>query len=269
VPAAILVPLAAVGTVWVISAQSAHERALPPPRHSATGPVPSSAAATVSAIATWASANLPSSARVITDADTADAVRADGFSGGVTTTGASCRDGTFLLVTAAVRARARTDRALTQCLASALPVASFAGGTDVSEIRHVVADHARSNQARRTARADQRRGGAALAANSAITMSAQARRSLLAGGLDLRAQTVLVELAGQERLVLDAVVADPAEARAGLAARVVDLAPADPRRTDALLAGLSAGYRPRVVQLSSGAWQLTWPFRAEPLTVLK
>jgi hypothetical protein len=83
-------------------------------------------------------------------------------------------------------------------------------------------------------------------------------------------ETVLATVARRERFRLDAVIAEPAETRVGLPARVVRLSMPDSSTLDGRFGGLTGDYRPRSVErLTGGALRLTWNFRSDPLPVLK
>jgi hypothetical protein len=274
VPLAVLVTGAAVSVVLVVSTRPADEHSVTSQRDkSASGPASPPASATTSpspaarAAARWISANLPVTAPVLTAPDAAGLLRGLGFV--VTASGSPCRADAYVVVTPALRSRARGDRTTAACLASSLPIAAFVGGSDISEVRQVTPDAARTQQARLRSLADRRRGGAALAANPAIDASAPVRRSLVAGRLDLRAETVLAALAQHERFRVVAVIAEPAEARAAMPARTVELTLTRRPAFDAVLAGLFGTYRPLIVRPTSGdTARVTWSFRAAPLPVL-
>jgi hypothetical protein len=230
-------------------------------------PVPVSP--TAQAAIAWVSANLPPGTRVRAAPDAAESIRAAGLRG-VAPSAAGCRANDYVLVTASLRSQAQNDRALASCIFSSLPVAVFARGIDVSEVRQITADPARTQQERQQTRADQRRGGAALVDNRAIVVSADVRRTLLAGAVDLRVQTVLAALSQHGRLRVQAVVPDPGEARAGMPARRVDVSLRSAATLDAVLAELSGDYRPETVERRSASTErLTWPFRVQPLPILK
>jgi hypothetical protein len=271
---AVVVAAAAVAVVVVVTRPAAEHPVSSQRGPSAAGPASRSAPATTlpsptaRAAARWVSANLPVAAPILAAADAAGLIRALGART-VTDSSAACRPDAYVVATPALRSQARGDRAVAACLASSVPIATFVAGADLSEVRQVTPDPAQTQQARQRSLADRRRGGAALAANPAIDATAPVRRALVDGRLDLRAETVLAALAQRERFRIVAVIAEPAEVRAAMPARTVQLALTSRPAFDAVLAGLSGDYRPLIIRPPSGdTVAATWSFRAAPLPVL-
>jgi hypothetical protein len=169
-----------------------------------------------------------------------------------------------------VRQRAAEVPALAGCLAASQPVATVGQGASSTELRAINADPQAARAARRQARADRRLGGAALSRNPAITMPPEVRREVLAGRLDLRAETVLVALAQRTPFRIEVVHAVPAEAAAGMPARSVLVGLADPPGPTWFRTHLSPGYRPSEIARPGPRTEwLTWSFSAAPPPVLK
>jgi hypothetical protein len=215
----------------------------------------------------WASANLPRDRTIFADPVAGSLLEAAGFTD-VRRDVSTCRAGGFVFVTALVRQRAERQPSVAACLASSLLDVSVGTGGTVAELRGITADPAAAAAVRAEALADRRLGGAALADNPAISMSAEVRRELRAGRLDLRAEAVLALLAGRAPIRIAAIRGYAGELRAGLPARTVAIRLAQPARFDALLAHISRDYRPSDIVRRLRVEQLTWPFRTEPLPVL-
>jgi hypothetical protein len=247
---------------WLVVSPSGDEHGSAPRPVSAAPP--STPSASVQAAATWTKTNLPPGTRVVAPPDVVASLNAAGLHA---VTG--CAGDGFVLATASLRTRARTEPELAGCLATSLAVARFGRGVDLSEVRQITTDPAATSRARQAALADRRRGGSALATNRAISMPAAVRSAMLAGALDLRAQTVIAALATNGPLRIRDVVSDPAEALAGLPARVVDIDVGTGPALNDLLPSLAPGYRPAsITPNGSGTFRLTWPFRATPPPVL-
>jgi hypothetical protein len=171
-----------------------------------------------------------------------------------------------VLVTDALREQAGDDATTARCLRSTIAVALARDGSTSVEVRLVTSDLAAAQRSFAAAAADRGRGGAAIGDNPRITMSAEVRTMLVNGGLDLRAQTTLVALASQHPLQLERIVADPAEAAAGLPARTVEVhgLPADIG-----FSSQSTAFRPAAVTpLPGGLVRLTWSFTTAAVPVL-
>jgi hypothetical protein len=261
--AAVAVAVAVLVGTWLIVRPSDDPRPVARPASATPGP-----AASVQAAVAWTTANLPVGTRVLAPVDVVRLLDRAAFRG-FTSSGATCPTDGFIVATAALRDRARREAAVAGCLAGSLPVALFGRGADETEIRQTAADVAAARRIRAKALADRRRGGAALIGNPALSVPAGLRRAVVDGGLDLRAETVLAELARLGPLRLGAVAADPAEVRAGLPARVVEIAVPSPSALRSALAATAADFRPRAATTESGgAMRLTWPFRVSSPPVL-
>jgi hypothetical protein len=137
-------------------------------------------------------------------------------------------------------------------------------------MRAITADPEAAAAARRQEVADRRLGAAALTQNPAITIATGVRDQLLAGRLDLRAETVLATLARSTAFHIEAVRAEPAEADAGMPARSVALRLAHPPGAGWFQSHLSSDYRPiGIMRTGPRVEWLTWSFRVEPPPVLK
>jgi hypothetical protein len=221
----------------------------------------------VQALVSWAATNLEHGTRMMAGPDATSALSGAGF---VVASGWSgCRQANLVLVTAATRREATDDPELAACLAASLPVAVTGTGVDAAELRQVYSDPAAAATDRRTALARQRMGGAALAGNSAISMPPAVRSDLLAGRLDLRAETVLAVLSQQAPLRLKEIHAEPAEERAGLPSRQIEIRLAEPALLTRVLAGLAGTYQPSTTTTAACATTLRWPFRTTPIPVVR
>jgi hypothetical protein len=89
---------------------------------------------------------------------------------------------------------------------------------------------------------------------------------LEAGGLDLRAATVLALMADRELLQVDAIDADPAETAAHLPARTVEITVTQPTLVADRVRSLPTDYRPQLVRkLGPTRSQLVWPIAVAPV----
>jgi hypothetical protein len=244
----------------------------------ATSPQKNAVAGTVSSrpavpsdapeLVAWVRANLPSSARIVTDDQAAALLAQAGFQ--ASTDYASCRGDRFVLVTSWLRQRAAAVPTLAGCLASSQVVAAIGSGASATELRAITADPAAATAAREQALSDRRLGGAALTQNPAVSMPDEVRRELLAGRLDLRAETVLVTLARRTAFRIDALQAEAAEAQAGMPARTVALRLPSPPGPGWFRAHLSHDYRPiKIVRRGPDIEWLTWSFQIAPPPVLR
>lgn len=219
----------------------------------------------------WARGNLPQGSHVLVDDATATLL---GPPGGLVVMRLSgpwqCAG--FVVVTPALRTAAGHDEPLAACVQRSLPVARFAAGTAAVDVRAVVADVAAATRQRAQDAAARASGGAQLAQNAAITMTPAQRQVVVAGGLDLRAETVLAQLGQRVPVTVTALVPDPAEAAAGLPARTVDVRvdPSAGAAVRTMLAGLSPDFTPTAVhQIAPGTFRLRWPLQVTPVPVLR
>lgn len=227
----------------------------------------------VQAAEQWLMTNLPYSGKVIAD----DAVRAalidSGFPPASVTPPAGvlgCAAVSFVVVTAALEAAAISDGSLGRCLHTALPIAVFGTGATAVRIAQTTpgGSPALAAQRRLDAR-DRMVAGVALAGNPSVRVSAGARAQLRLGGLDLRAGTVIAVLAGHTLVHITAITGVAAERAAGLPARTVELALADPAVLPSVLAGLSAPFRPSMtVHTGPLSVRLVWPFTTATIPAL-
>jgi hypothetical protein len=235
----------------------------------ARNPAPSAASlASGRLLAQWARANLPSGTPIVTDGGTASLLQARGFTS-ATADARTCRADRFVFLTPSLAQRAQQDPALAACVNSSIAVAAAGGGAGASELRVITSDRLATARARRQDLANRRQGGAALAANPAVSMSAQVRSELRAGRLDLRAEAVLAELSRHVPVRIDVIRDERVEAQAGMPARTVVIQLPDPTQLQPLLANVAAAYRPTVIRVRPNATTLTWAFRAEPPPVLQ
>lgn len=211
-------------------------------------------------LVSWVRTAVPASTPVITDQEAAALLRAAGYRG-ATNDLTGCRAGTLILVTEALH----RDASLQSCISRSYPIATL----NAAQVREIPADLAAALRARADARANQKRGGVALAQNPSLSATASARAALLSGRVDLRVESVLAELSAHFPVRLLAIDDVAAERAAGMPARTVQIDVADPANVDPLLQQVVAAYRPdHVVRTSSHTLRLTWPFRTQPPPVL-
>ena len=111
------------------------------------------ASASTHALAHWVHANLPSSTTVLADPTATDVLRGVGTTA-ATDNARTCRAGTIVLVTAALRLKAHKDATLQACLDHSYPIALQ--GND--EVREIATDLPAAMHARAAALGLQRRG---------------------------------------------------------------------------------------------------------------
>ncbi|HKC26824.1 MAG TPA: hypothetical protein VKB75_02320 [Jatrophihabitans sp.] len=212
----------------------------------------------------WVRANLPAGTRVLADPTVGSRLKGAGYHVEIGMA-AACPPNSFIFLTPALEQSARQRRPIAGCINHSLTVASLGS----YEVREVTADLAAAVRARRADLADRERGGAALADNPSIRMSAPLRTAVRDGLLDLRAQAVLAQLAALMPLRLMAIDGVPAETRAGLPARSVVIRVPNRAAAERQLSHVAAAYRPsQVVRAAGNTLRLTWPFRTGPLPVL-
>jgi hypothetical protein len=226
----------------------------------------------------WLVANLPSDARVTADSTvTSDLVRA-GFTrrppvayiqidvGGLPQ-GGSWRDFDYLVSTASTRVDSAILPLLEQALRSSIPVAIFGDGSDRVEVRQILPRGTDGVDVRRSADQQARqRAEAALLHNRRVQVDLAAVGVLEAGGLDLRAATVLALMADRELLQVDAIDSDPAETAAHLPARTVEITVTQPTLVADTVRSLPTDYRPQLVRkLGPTRSQLVWPIAVAPV----
>jgi len=226
----------------------------------------------------WMVANVASDARVTADSSvTSDLVRA-GFTrrppvayiqidiGGLPQ-GGSWRDFDYLVSTRSTRFESAILPPLEQALRSSIAVAIFGDGPDRVEVRQILPRGIDGVDVRRSADAQaRRRAEAALLHNRRVQVDLAAVGVLEAGGLDLRAATVLAFMADRELLRVDAIDSDPAETAAGLPARTVEISVTQPTLVADTVRGLPTDYRPQLVRtLGPTRSQLVWPIAVAPV----
>jgi hypothetical protein len=181
--------------------------------------------------------------------------------------GGSWRDFDYLVSTASTRFDSAILPLLEQALRSSIPVAIFGDGPDRVEVRQILPRGTDGVDVRRSADQQARqRAEAALLHNRRVQVDLAAVRVLEAGGLDLRAATVLALMADRELLQVDAIDSDPAEAAAGLPARTVEITVTPPALVADTVDSLPTDFRPQLVRkLGPTRSQLVWPIAAAPV----
>jgi hypothetical protein len=226
----------------------------------------------------WLVANVASEAQVTADSTvTSDLMRA-GFTrrppvayvqidvGGFPQAG-SWRDFDYLVSTPSTRFDSTILPELEQALTSSVVVAVFGTGPDRVEVRQILPRGTADIDVRRSADAQARqRAETALLHNRRVQVDLPAGRVLEAGGLDLRAATVLALMAQQALLRINAIDSDPAETAAGLPARTVEITVTQPTLVADTVRHLPTGYRPNFVRkLGPTLSQLVWPIAVAPV----
>jgi hypothetical protein len=181
----------------------------------------------------------------------------------------SWRDVDYLVSTPLTRSDSTILSPLKQALASSIAVAIFGKGPRRIEVRQILPPGIGVGDVRRWRSADEQArqwAEAALLHNRRVQVAVPAARVLEAGGLDLRAATVLALMADQGLLQVDAIDSDPAETAAGLPARTVEITVRQRTLVADTVRNLPTDYRPRLVQtLGPTRSQLTWPIAAAPV----
>jgi len=228
----------------------------------------------------WLAANVPYESRVTADAFvTSDLVRAgrvrpepvdyiricSSVDGSLPF--GSWRDFDYLVSTASTRVDSAILPPLEQALRSSIAVAIFGSGSHRVEVRQILPRGIDGVDVRRSADAQaRRRAEAALLHNRRVLVDLAAVGVLEAGGLDLRAATVLALMADRELLRVDAIDSDPAETAARLPARTVEITVTQPTLVADTVRGLPTDYRPQLVRtLGPMRSQLVWPIAVAPV----
>jgi hypothetical protein len=219
----------------------------------------------------WASANLSRQAVIVTDPQTAAALRAAGFSAVTTfSAGAKAAPQTLAYVVNRVGGEASASVGRRRVVGMTLPLAVFGSGATGVTVGQVFAngsaaahqDEARDAQLRKS-------GGTQLLANPAITTTAAAATALGDGELDLRAQNVCNVLAAGGRIWLSVNRQPVAERRAGLPIRSITITAANPSALEVTLAALTPPFIPTIIQISPGKVRLTWPPQIAPVGIVR
>lgn len=144
--------------------------------------------------------------------------------------------------------------------AQSLPVATFGTGAGVVSAREVLGSEVGAARSRLAADAELRTGaGRELLANHGLVPDAALRALLQDGRVDIRAETVLSDLASLGRVEASDPTVDPAERRAGRPVRSLSVTSTDVRATQALLTSVAVPYRPdTVAMVSPHKLRLTW-----------
>jgi hypothetical protein len=210
----------------------------------------------------WAGLNLAPHVSILTDPTTAPTLIKAGFDA-VTSPASAQLDYVFST------SRLRAQPAAANSISSAVPIAQFGPVSSGITIEALVSDPPPDLATVRAADLQNRRqAGIELLANSALTVADGAASTLRAGGLDMRAATVLAFLANGGAVSVLSITVNPPEQAVDLPARVVDLSPSDPGAASAILAALPPSYRPVSVALTSSRLRLTWPVNPLPTAVL-
>ncbi|WP_375479519.1 hypothetical protein [uncultured Jatrophihabitans sp.] len=217
----------------------------------------------------WMAQTLPKTVVVLADAQVGDALRAQGFSAVRPVTGATSTPAAGVVVSTPQLRAAATNSAIDAAVRSAIPLAVVGSGGSQITVAQLSRLSAAELATHRAADAGLRKSSEPeLLANPAVRVDSGAAAVLRAGALDLRAATVLAQMASIGAVHLRAVVGDAAEQRAGLPARVVELTATPFDEQSVYLRGLNPPYRPAAQQsLSGGVLRLTWSLRPDPTDI--
>jgi hypothetical protein len=215
----------------------------------------------------WIDANVAHQTPISADAAMSRRLGADGFTALPGLPGGhDWHNDSYLVTTTAMRSAAQGSVAA--ALAASVPVAVFIGDGDARlvDVRKIDPAGAADLASRvRTDRTRRLEGGASLLRNSRIHADGAAKVVLLAGALDLRAATVLAQLAADAQVQLSGATQDAAEAAAGLPVRTIAVWSPDPSALSATLAALPLAYRPlRMTPVAGGSVQLQWDVAIAP-----
>jgi hypothetical protein len=179
----------------------------------------------------------------------------------------SWRDFDYLVSTPTARFDSTILPPLKQALTSSIAVAIFGSGSHRVEVRQILPRGIDGVDVRRSADGQARqRAESALLHNRRVQVDLAAVRVLEAGGLDLRAATVLALLADQALVQVNAIDSDPAETAAGLPARTVEITVTQPTLVADTVRSLPTDYRPKLVsKLGPTRSQLVWPIAVAPV----
>jgi hypothetical protein len=177
------------------------------------------------------------------------------------------RDFDYLVSTPTTRFDSTILPPLEQALTSSIAVAIFGSGPHRVEVRQILPGGIDGVDVRRSADEQVRqRAEAALLHNRRVQVALPAVRVLEAGGLDLRAATVLALMADQASLLINAIDSNPAETAAGLPARTVEITVTQPTLVADTVRSLPTDYRPQLVRkLGPTRRQLVWPIAVAPV----
>jgi pyruvate/2-oxoglutarate dehydrogenase complex dihydrolipoamide acyltransferase (E2) component len=227
--------------------------------------------ASTNAAEAWLAANLARTTPIQTDVDVVLDLSSVGFSDVSTwTAGLPGQPGAlpgvgYLVVTAPIRAAvgaavARQDRV------SMLPVAVFGSGPTRVQVCQIEPEPAATLAARLSGLAhDETAAEAALLSNPRVHVAPAARRVLATRALDMRAATVIAQLAANTKVSIDAINQAPAEAAAGRPARALTVSVGQPAVLSDTLRMLPAVYAPLTVATrANGQTRIDWPIGLAP-----
>jgi hypothetical protein len=215
--------------------------------------------------AAWMSRELPHTAGVLAMDPVKSQLSRAGFGKVVGTAGLAPGQVQYLVSNTALRADAKRNAVIAQLLAYSAPIATFGTGADQIVVRQTTSTSDATRIAHHAGgvrqRASQERQ---LLENRALHFNAGGARILRAGGLDLRAASVLALVADTTPLQVQIVV-DPAERAAGVPARRVLIQSSALEKVHAVLAALPASYRLSADdRVASGTERLIWSIDPDP-----
>ncbi|SOD70674.1 hypothetical protein SAMN05892883_0334 [Jatrophihabitans sp. GAS493] len=216
--------------------------------------------------ADWITANLAKESRITAEPAVVPLLTDAGFSSVRSTTDYADRGvGEYLVASNAARTASGTDPTLAAALNGSVALARFGDGDDPTDVRTVLNRSAGAIDAQRSADQSQRRSvGAELAANPQVITSATVHSQLTDGILDIRAATVLDQLAAQNPVNLLSIDPVTAETRAGMPARQITISTAQTSSLIAAVRALPAALQPTQFIANATGGQLVWPVEFAP-----
>ncbi|SDI92893.1 hypothetical protein SAMN05444157_0849 [Frankineae bacterium MT45] len=216
--------------------------------------------------AQWVEANLAKESAITAEPAVAKLLTDAGFSNVRTTTDYSKRGiGSYLIVSNAGRTASANDPTLAAALSGSAPLARFGDGADPTDVRSVLNLSAAAIDARRSADRSQRiSAGQELVTNPRIVASTSVGSQLAAGVLDIRAATVLAQLAAESPVTLVSIDPVPAETLAGMPARQVTISTTKTSNLIATVRALPADLQPTQFIANATGGQLSWPVLFAP-----
>jgi hypothetical protein len=215
--------------------------------------------------AAWMSRELPHTAGVLAMDPVKSQLSRAGFGKVLGISGLAPGQVQYLVSNAALRAGAKNNAVIAQLLTYSAPIATFGAGANQIVVRQTTATPDGSRIAHHAQgvklRASQERQ---LLENPRLRFNTDGERILRAGGLDLRAASVLAQLASSTPLQVQIVV-DPAERSAGVPARRIVISSNAPDKVHAVLAALPASYRLAADDhIANNTERLVWPIDPDP-----
>ena len=211
------------------------------------------------ALSRWALANLSKKTVIAADAVSGQTLKSAGFTSVVSD---NATDVDFHAVAFLIRNRNLGDPSpfRTKLAAASSPIALFGTGAQEITVSQVYPDLGSGlSAALAHDRALRKDAGSQLVENPNLKFSPTAKRTVQAGGLDMRAAAVLVLLAKTSPVYVIDIVADPAEARASRPSRTIVISTGNLNMVQQTLSSVGLDYHPARVQvIDQNAIQMQW-----------